>query len=397
MGWAFQALPRLFFSHNVWTWHQRSYLMKSRAAVMFEIPGRFEVVDIEVDEPKEHEVLVRYTASGLCGSDLHYVTGSTVGPAPFCGGHEGAGVIEAVGPGVTAVAPGDHIVTSFIPSCGHCRYCASGRSNLCQLGAHLQTGPMLDGTYRMHHEGRDLHQLLLIGTFSQYASVPEQSVVKVPGDVPLDTVCLLGCGVGTGLGSSVNAADVRPGDNVLILGAGGVGMNAVQGAALAGAATVTVVDPVPFKREMAETLGATDTFATIAEATDFVRDISDGQGADSAVLAMAEPTNQDMGSAFDAVSKGGTVVLTGMASIHEPVGIPIHLLALAGMQKTIKGALFGMCNPKVDVLRQIDLYRAGKLRLEEMITRRYSLDDVNTAVDDTLAGRNIRAVIVHEG
>jgi Zn-dependent alcohol dehydrogenase len=159
---------------------------------------------------------------------------------------------------------------------------------------------------------------------------------------------------------------------------------------------VTAVDPVAFKREMAEKLGATHTFSDMAEATDFVRSITNGQGADSAVVAIWEPTNQDLAAAFDAVGKGGTVVLTGMASIHEPVGIPIHLLAIAGLQKTIRGALFGMCNPQVDVLRQIDLYRAGKLRLDEMITRRYSLDDLNVAVDDTLEGRNIRAVIVHD-
>jgi NDMA-dependent alcohol dehydrogenase len=370
--------------------------VRSRAAVLFESPGRYQVVDVEVDEPKAHEALVRYTASGLCGSDVHYLTEAAAGPMPFSAGHEGAGIVQSVGPGVTAVQPGDHVVASFIPSCGRCRYCASGRSNLCQLGAFLQVGPMMDGTYRMHHEGQDLHQFLLISTFSQYAVVPEASLVKVPDDVPLETVCLLGCGVGTGLGSSTYAADVRPGDNVMVVGAGGVGMNAVQGAALAGAATVTVVDPVPFKREVAEKLGATHTFSNLDEATDFVRSISDGQGADSAVLAMREPTGQDLALTFDAVGKGGTVVLTGMASEHEPPGIPIHLLAIAGMQKTIKGALFGMCNPQVDILRQIDLYRSGKLRLDELITRRYSLDNINDAVDDLLEGRNIRGVIVHD-
>jgi S-(hydroxymethyl)glutathione dehydrogenase/alcohol dehydrogenase len=150
--------------------------MKSRAAVLLESPGRYVVRDIDVDEPKQHEVLVRYVASGICGSDLSFIKGTTAGPLPFCGGHEGAGIVEAIGPGVTSVQPGDHFVASFLPSCGQCRYCASGRSNLCQLGAHLQQGPLLDGTYRMHMNGADLHQFLLIGTFSQYASVPEQSI-----------------------------------------------------------------------------------------------------------------------------------------------------------------------------------------------------------------------------
>lgn len=370
--------------------------MKSRAAVLLESPGRYEVVDVEIDEPKAREVLVRYVASGLCHSDVHFLTGDHQGPLPFCAGHEGAGVVEAVGPGVSSLRPGDHVVASFIPSCGRCRYCASGRMNLCQLGAHLQAGPMPDGTYRMHHEGRDLHQFLLISTFSQYAVVSEHSLVKVPDDLPLDTICLLGCGVGTGLGSSINSAGVHPGDHVIVMGVGGVGASAVQGAALAGAAVIAAVDPISFKREMAETLGATHSFATIAEATQFVRSVTDGQGADAAILAMGSPTNTDVAEAFAAIGKGGTVVVTGMAAITEPMGIPVHLLELGGMQKTIRGSLFGMCNPPSDILRQIDLYRAGKLKLDEMITRRYSLDDINVAVDDLLEGRNIRGVIVHD-
>src|SRR6478735_4319840 len=364
--------------------------MKSRAAVLLESPGRYEVVEVDVDEPRDHEVLVRYVASGLCHSDVHLLTGDHSGPMPFCGGHEGAGVVEAVGPGVIHLRAGDHVVASFIPSCGRCRYCASGRMNLCQLGAHLQVGPFPDGSYRMRLDGRDLHQFLLISTFSQYAVVSENSLVKVGDDLPLETVCLLGCGVGTGLGSATNSADVRPGDNVIVMGVGGVGSSAVQGAALAGAASVIAVDPVEFKREMALTLGATDSFATIAEATRHVRDVTDGQGADAAILTMGSPTNADVADAFAAIGKGGTVVVTGMASITEPPAIPIHLLELAGMQKTIKGSLFGMCNPPADILRQADLYRAGKLKLDEMITRRYALDDINTAVDDLLDGRNIR-------
>ena len=150
--------------------------MRSRAAVLFESPGRYEVVDVEVDEPKAHEVLVRYVASGLCHSDVHVLDGSHGGHVPMCAGHEGAGVVEEVGPGVVGLAPGDHVVASFIPSCGRCRYCAQGRMNLCQLGAHLQTGPMPDGTYRMHHDGVDLHQFLLISTFSQYAVGPRALV-----------------------------------------------------------------------------------------------------------------------------------------------------------------------------------------------------------------------------
>jgi S-(hydroxymethyl)glutathione dehydrogenase/alcohol dehydrogenase len=175
-----------------------------------------------------------------------------------------------------------------------------------------------------------------------------------------------------------------------------VGASAVQGAALAGAATVVAVDPVQFKREMAELLGATHSFADVADATEFVRSITDGQGADAAILTMGSPTNADVADAFAAIAKGGTVVLTGVAAATEPMSIPVHLMEIAGMQKGIRGALFGMCNPHVDILRQIDLYQAGKLKLDEMITRRYSLDDINASVDDLLEGRNIRGVIVHD-
>ena len=369
--------------------------MRATAALLKTIPGRYEIREIELDDPKEREVLVRYVASGICHSDVHFLTGEHLGVVPMCGGHEGAGVVEGVGPGVTGLKVGDHVVASFIPSCGRCRYCAAGRANLCDLGAKLQLGPQLDGTYRMHDDGEPISQFLLISTFSPWSVVPEQSLVKVPKDVPLETVCLLGCGVGTGLGSALNAAGVRAGHTVIVMGVGGVGVNAVQGAAIAGAATVVAVDPVPFKREMAERLGATHTFADVAEAADFVRSITNGQGADSAILTMDGPTGDDVAAGFDAVSKGGTVVVTGMASHHTPPGIPISLLMLAGMEKRIQGCLFGMCSPAVDILRQIDLYRAGRLKLDELVTRRYGLAEINDAVTDLLEGRNIRGVITH--
>jgi NDMA-dependent alcohol dehydrogenase len=369
--------------------------MRARAALLKTIPGRYEIREVELDDPKDHEVLVRYVASGICHSDVHFLTGEHLGVVPMCGGHEGAGVVEAVGPGVTRLKVGDHVIASFIPSCGRCRYCAAGRANLCDLGAKLQLGPQLDGTYRMHDGQEPISQFLLISTFSPWSVVPEQSLVKVPKDVPLETVCLLGCGVGTGLGSALNAAAVRAGDNVIVMGVGGVGVNAVQGAAIAGAAAVVAVDPVPFKREMAARLGATHTFAGVAEAADFVRSITNGQGADSAICTMDGPTGDDVAAAFDAVSKGGTVVVTGMASHHTPPGIPVSLLMLAGMEKRIQGCLFGMCSPPVDILRQIDLYRAGRLKLDELVTRRYALAEINDAVTDLLEGRNLRGVITH--
>lgn len=370
--------------------------MKTRAALLFESPGPWEVREIDVDRPKDHEVLVRMVASGLCHSDVHYNVGDQATALPVCGGHEGAGIVEEVGAGVSGLQPGDHVVTSFIPSCGHCRYCASGRQNLCQAGARLQVGPQLDGTYRMHYEGSGVSQFMLISTFAGWSTVPENSLVKVPSDLPLETLCLLGCGVGTGFGSAINAADVRPGDTVIVMGTGGVGINAVQGAALSGAAAVIAVDPMPFKLEMAGKLGATHTFSHIDEAAEFARSMTDGQGADSAIVTTDVVTGEHVAQAFDAVAKGGTVVVTGMASVKAQPGIPVSVLVLAGYQKRIQGCLYGMGSPAVDVLREVDLYRAGHLKLDELVTARYGIDDINVAVDDLVQGRNIRGVIMHE-
>jgi S-(hydroxymethyl)glutathione dehydrogenase/alcohol dehydrogenase len=370
--------------------------LRTRAALLKSIPGRYEICDVELDAPSHHEVLVRYVASGICHSDVHFMTGEHLGVVPMCGGHEGAGVVEAIGPGVVDLQPGDHVVASFIPSCGRCRYCAAGRANLCELGAKLQLGPQLDGTYRMHEGSTPISQFLLISTFSPWSVVPDASLVRIPKDVPLETLCLLGCGVGTGFGSAVNAAAVKPGDVVIVAGIGGVGINAVQGAVIAGAATVIAVDPIAFKRDMALKLGATSAFDSLAEATEAARSVTDGQGADAAILTMAGPTGQDVAAAFDAVSKGGTVVVTGMAAHDTPPEIPVNLMLLAGYEKRIQGCLFGMCSPAVDILRQIDLYRAGRLKLDELVTQQYPLSAINEAVDDLLAGRNIRGVIVHE-
>ena len=370
--------------------------MQSRAALLFESPGRWEVCDVEVDEPKEHEVLVRMAASGLCHSDVHYNVGDQATVLPLCGGHEGAGIVEEVGPAVTSLRPGDHVVTSFVASCGRCRYCASGRQNLCQSGVYLQRGPQLDGTYRMHHGEQDISQFMLVSTFSAWSTVNERSLVKVPEDVPLETICLLGCGVGTGFGSAVHAAQIRPGDVVIVMGTGGVGINAVQGAAVAGAAHVIAVDPMPFKLEMAAKLGATATFPDIEPAADFARSVTDGQGADSVIITIDLVRGEHVGQAVNAIGKGGTVVVTGMASIKEPHLIPVNILMLAGYQKRIQGCLYGAGSPALEVLREIDLYKAGRLKLDELITARYRIDDINVAVDDLLAGRNIRGVIVHE-
>lgn len=371
--------------------------MKTKAALLWEQPGEWDVCEIELDAPHPHEVLVRMVATGLCHSDDHNAKGD-LKPShfPFCGGHEGAGVVEAVGSKVRDVKPGDHIVTAFIPSCGHCRWCASGLQSLCDNGGRSVEGRQLDGTYRMHIDGKDIAQGSMLGAFSEYTVFDEGSCVKVDDDISLTVACLVACGVPTGWGSAVNAAAVQPGDVVIVMGIGGIGINAVQGARHAGATQIIAVDPVKFKREKAIELGATVAVETIEEATDLAREHTNGQGADSAIITIGVPTGSHVGGAFSSIRKAGTVVLTGAANISER-GLPINLFELTMYQKRIQGALYGGCSAAKDIPRLLSLYRSGQLRLDELVTRTYPLEQINQGYADMHAGLNIRGVLTFDG
>jgi Zn-dependent alcohol dehydrogenase len=251
-----------------------------------------------------------------------------------------------------------------------------------------------NGTYRFHHGDQDLGGICALGTFSERAVLSEYSCVKVDDDLPLDVAALLGCGVPTGWGSSVYAADVQPGDVVVVYGSGGVGSNAVQGAAQAGASIVAVVDPVPFKREMASVFGATHTFEKHSEAVDFVRESTWGRMANSAIITVDLHTAEITDQALEIIGKVGTVVVTATGH-HAEKQIVINAQPLKGYQQRIQGVMFGNCNPLADIPRLISQYRRGLLKLDELITRRYSLDDINDGFDDLISGRNIRGVIQH--
>lgn len=367
--------------------------MRTRAAVLFEQPGKWEVVDLELDDPGPREVLVRLAATGLCHSDLHWSKGN-ISPAylPVCGGHEGAGVVEAIGSEVRSVAVGDHVVLSFIPGCGRCRWCASGRQNLCDNGALMFVGTQLDGTYRMHLDGKAVAQSCSISTFSELTVAPEWSCVKVDNDLSLRAAALVGCGVPTGWGSAVNAAQVTPGDVVIVAGIGGIGINAVQGAKHAGAGRILAVDPVQFKRETALQCGATDVFPDIAAATAYAKSVTNGQGADAAILTMGTLEESDTPAGFAAIRKGGTVVVTAAAP-EDLATIPVNLLELTMYQKRIQGSMYGMLSPSKDIPRLLDLYRVGALRLDELITESYQLEQINEGFADMEAGRIIRGMI----
>ncbi|MGV0641780.1 NDMA-dependent alcohol dehydrogenase [Mycolicibacterium sp. XJ2546] len=369
--------------------------MKTKAAVLWEFGADWSVEEIELDPPQAGEVLVSWEATGLCHSDEHVHRGDLPAPLPLVGGHEGAGVVQEVGPGVPGLAPGDHVVASFLPACGRCRWCSTGQQNLCDLGAMIMTGTQLDGTYRRHLNGTDIGAMALVGTFSQFGTVPEASVVKIDNDFPLSRACLLGCGVTTGWGSAVNTAKVGPGDTVVVIGCGGIGSGAIQGARLAGAEKIVVVDLVESKRDKALLFGATHFVTSAAEAMELVGDLTRGVMADSVLLTVGLLEGAMIDEALNLVRKGGAVVVTAIAAMTDVTPtLPMMMFTL--FQKRLLGSLYGEANPRADIPRLLNLYRDGQLLLDETVTAEYKLDDVNEAYDDMLAGRNIRGVVVHD-
>jgi S-(hydroxymethyl)glutathione dehydrogenase/alcohol dehydrogenase len=369
--------------------------MKTRAAVLRDIGKDWEITELDLDPPKSGEVLVRFVAAGLCHSDDHLRTGDIPVRYPIVGGHEGAGIVEETGGDVSRFKPGDHVVCSFLPVCGHCRFCAQGMSNLCDLGALLYDNSLTDGTFRFHGDGEDYGQMCLLGTFSQWAVLSEHSCVKIDDDLPLETAALVGCGVPTGWGTAVNAGGVRPGDTTVVYGVGGVGINAVQGAAFAGAQHVIAVDPVATKLEVAAGLGATHTATTAEEAQQIVTEVTRGVGADQALVTVGVVTEEVIAAAFAAIRKRGTVVVTGIAGPGKKT-IQLPSFDLTVLEKRIQGALFGGGNPFEEIPRMLGLYRAGRLKLDELVTTRYRLEDVNQGYRDLLDGRNIRGLLIHD-
>ncbi|MDT7731318.1 MAG: hypothetical protein QOK45_1571, partial [Mycobacterium sp.] len=377
--------------------------MKSRAAILHDVGGPWSVEEFELDPPRAGEVLVEMAAAGLCHSDEHILNGdmsasnevmAAVGlPSmfPMIGGHEGAGVVLEVGEGVTDFAPGDHVVMSFVAVCGQCRWCNSGMEYICDMGAQVMVpGMPTDGTFRHHTaDGRDLGHLSKVGAFSKHTVVSTDSIIKIDPHLPLLPMALLSCGVPTGYGSAENRANVKTGDTVVVIGVGGIGTAAVQGARINGAAHIIAVDPVEFKRKSALQFGATHTAADTDEAASVLRELTRGVMADSVVVSPSIISEHDVQPALNLTRKGGTCVLTGM-SASATGSIAINLQEFTLWNKTIAGTVYGSCNPRVDVARFARLYEAGLLQLDEMITRRYRLDEINEGYRDLLNGEIIR-------
>ncbi|GAA4554618.1 NDMA-dependent alcohol dehydrogenase [Pseudonocardia xishanensis] len=369
--------------------------MYARAAVLRSQPGKWDIVDVDLEPPKSGEVLVRMAYAGLCHSDDHIATGDFTMPTPINGGHEGSGVVEAVGPDVVGLAVGDHVVTSFVPACGQCRWCASGQPNLCDAGMRFGTGAMADGTFRMFADGVPISRSGGLGTFATYNVFAQQSCIKVRADAPLDVACLVGCGVPTGWGSAVHALATQPGDTVIVMGIGGVGANALQGARHAGATDVIAVDLVASKRAKALEFGAHHFFTSMDEAIDLARSLTNGQGADGVVITTGVVDGTQIERAFAGIRKAGTVAVTAAGSM-DTVGIPVRLFELSMYQKRIQGVLYGMGAPRREVQRLLDMYLRSQLKLDELITHRYTLEEINAGYADMRAGLNIRGIIDFE-
>jgi S-(hydroxymethyl)glutathione dehydrogenase/alcohol dehydrogenase len=387
--------------------------MKSRAAVLRGVGIDWEVTEIDLDPPHAGEVLVKMAYAGICHSDEHFYTGDSVPSKdmedlmrasgvpvpewfPMLGGHEGSGIVEEVGPEVKTLKPGDHVAVSFFPACGNCRWCATGHTYLCDVGADIYSKAMTtDGTRRRHLGNEDLMAMMQVGTFSEYVVASERSLVRINDWIPLEAASLVSCGVTTGFGSGSVAAGTQPGDTVVVIGVGGIGMNAVQGAKASGAKHIVAVDPNEFKRQIAPTFGATHTVADAASAVDLVKEITWGVMADRVVLTPGVVPTDMVFVAMMMLRKGGTCVVTGMAKVSDMM-VPLVLPDMVSSCKTLKGVLYGEMNPRDAMPKLLSMYEAGTLKLDELITQKYKLDDINEAMRDLRAGNNIRGVIAFE-
>lgn len=370
--------------------------MLTKAAVLREIGAGWQIEEIELGDPIVGEVQVRLAASGLCHSDEHLATGSSpVAFFPILGGHEGAGVVTKVGPGVQGIEEGDHVVLAFIPACGMCRPCASGLQNLCDKGAGLLSGRAIsDNTFRATTvAGEPLLQMCLLGTFSPYVTVNQASVIKIEKDIPLEEAALLGCGVATGWGSATAIGGTKPGDTVAVIGVGGVGINSVQGAAAAGARFVIAIDPVLSKQKLALEFGATHSFGSVEDALAALPDLTWGGMAETVILTLGEIKGHHIEEALSLAAKGGQVIVTAMGHYTDS-SVELNLFNLTLLQKRVQGAVFGGVGPRTQIPILLDEYRAGKLKLKELITP-YKLEDINVGYQDMLAGKNLRGVVVY--
>jgi S-(hydroxymethyl)glutathione dehydrogenase / alcohol dehydrogenase len=369
---------------------EKERAMRVTAAVLYDTKKPVVVEDVELLEPGPHEVQVRWVANGVCHSDLHVITGDSPHPLPVVLGHEAAGVVEKVGAGVETVAPGDHVCSSYIPSCGKCWYCIGGQPTMCALRDKPRWF-MFDGTARFQKDGCPLHHYLQVAGYATHSVLPEESVIPIRKDAPLDVVCLVSCGVLAGAGPVFNRAKVPPGATVAVWGCGGVGLNTIQAARLVGAAKIIAVDVMAQKLAWAEEFGATHVVdASREDPVSRVHALAGRGGVDFAFEMVG--TQRTMEQALLATHRGGTCVVVGVSPAGTRLSIDPSLLL---QQRVLTGSSFGGGHQRTDVPMLIDLYMSGKYRLNEMISRRLPLTELNHAFDLMLQGEVKRSVIVY--
>jgi S-(hydroxymethyl)glutathione dehydrogenase/alcohol dehydrogenase len=359
-----------------------------KAIVMHQIKEPLTVEDVELEEPTTGEVRVKMTASGVCHSCLHAADGSWGPgiPLPIVLGDEGAGVVEAVGPGVLRLSPGDHVILSWAPACGHCRSCARGRSVLCE--AALKFGYGITGAVRMHMNGQDVHHYGP-ATYASVVLIPERCAVKIRDDMPLEKAALIGCSVMTGVGSVINSAAARPGDSVAVFGCGGIGLNAIQGGRLVSASPLIAVDTLDNKLDLARAFGASHVLnPTRDDVPNEIRRIT-GRGVNHAIVSVGSTAAAEQ--AWDSVAPGGNCVMVGLPP-HD-ARISIDPRTLVGPERRLIGASYGSARVFDDFPRMVDLYLAGQLKIDELITRRYGIEEANEAFQALASGQNARGRI----
>ncbi len=368
--------------------------MKSRAAVAFEAAKPLEIVEVDVEGPKEGEVLVRMVATGVCHTDAFTLSGADPeGIFPAILGHEGGGVVEEVGAGVTSVSPGDHIIPLYTPECGECEFCLSGKTNLCQkIRATQGQGLMPDGTSRFSHNGKQLFHYMGTSTFSEYTVLPEIAIAKINKEAPLDKVCLLGCGITTGIGAVLNTAKVEAGATVAVFGLGGIGLSVIQGAVMAKASRVVAIDINEDKFDMARMLGATD-FVNPSKFDDPIQDVIvelTGGGVDYSFECIGR--SQTMRAALECCHKGwGESVIIGVAGAGEEISTrPFQLVT----GRVWRGTAFGGVKGRTELPEYVENYLRGKIKIDEMVTHTMGLEGINDAFDLMHDGKSIRSVVI---
>jgi NDMA-dependent alcohol dehydrogenase len=381
--------------------------MEVQAAIVSELRGPWHTETIEIDEPHAFEVKVKMSFAGMCHSDEHLRTGDMVpspelvqiltghdSAFPFIGGHEGSGVVESVGENVTTLQPGDHVAVSFVPSCGRCEYCASGRQYLCDLGAHTLMGPMIsDGTWRHHLGDLDLNRMCQLGTFADHIVVNEASLIRIEPWYDLRAAALISCGLSTGFGSAVSRGGVKPGDTVAVIGCGGVGSGAIQGAVHAGARAVIAIDTNQSKVDRALKIGATHGCATTLDAAfGILPELTWGKNCDVVIITVGVLTGEIVEQARSITAKGGVVVVTSIAPFDQ-TSVDLNLFMFAMQNQELRGTIFGSESPRIQIPRLLRLHHEGKFQVDELVTKEYDLDDVQQGYDDLESGENLRGVV----